>query len=50
MTTMKMNVVELIVTLFKQLIRELMRWTTSQTKMLMGTIKIDPKKMSTIQH
>jgi hypothetical protein len=21
-----------------------MRWTTSQTKMMMGTIKVDPKK------
>jgi hypothetical protein len=44
MTSMKRNVVDSIVTLFKQLIRELMRWTTSQTKMLMGIIKVDPKK------
>jgi hypothetical protein len=31
-------------TLFKQLQRELIRWTTSQTKVMMGTIKVDPKK------
>jgi hypothetical protein len=44
MTIMKRNVVDSIVTLFNQLLRELMRWTTSQTKMLMGIIKVDPKK------
>jgi hypothetical protein len=41
---MKRNVVDSIVTLFNQLIRKLMRWTTFQTKMLMGIIKVDPKK------
>jgi hypothetical protein len=31
-------------TLFKQLQRELMRWTTSRTKIVMGRVKVDPKK------
>jgi hypothetical protein len=30
--------------LFKQLQRELTRWTTAQTKVMMGIIKVDPKK------
>jgi hypothetical protein len=30
--------------MFKQLQKELIRWTTSHTKMLRGTIKVDPKK------
>jgi hypothetical protein len=30
--------------MFKQLQKELVRWTTSKTKMLKGIIKVDPKK------
>jgi hypothetical protein len=30
--------------MFKQLQKEWIRWTTSHTKMLRGTIKVDPKK------
>jgi hypothetical protein len=31
-------------TLFKQMQKEFMKWKTSQTKMMMGTIKVDIKK------
>jgi hypothetical protein len=44
MTTMKGNVIDWVDTLFKQVQRELMWWTTFQTKMMMVTIMVDPKK------
>jgi hypothetical protein len=44
MKIVKGKIVDWVDTLFKRLQKKLMRWTTSQTKLLMGTIKVDPKK------
>jgi hypothetical protein len=44
MTIMQGKVVDWVDILFKQLQRKLTRWTTSQTKIMMGTIKVVPKK------
>jgi hypothetical protein len=44
MTTVQGKVVDWVDTLFKQLQRELMICTTSQTNIMMGTFKVDLKK------
>ncbi len=44
MTIVKGKEVDWVDTLFKQLQRELMSWTTSQTKMMMGIVKVNLKK------
>jgi hypothetical protein len=44
MTVMKGKEIDWVDNLFKQLQRKLMRWTTFQTKMMMGTVEVNPKK------
>jgi hypothetical protein len=41
---MKRNELDWANTMFKQMNKELMRWTTFQTKMMMGIVKVEPKK------
>jgi hypothetical protein len=41
---MKGNELNWVVTMFEQMHKELMRWTTFQTKMMMGITKVEPKK------
>ncbi len=44
MTNVKGKAIDWENTLFKQMQRELMKWTTSQTKMMMGIVEVDLKK------
>jgi hypothetical protein len=41
---MKKNELDWVDTMFKQMHTKLMKWTTFQTKMMMGITKVEPKK------